>query len=160
MSFEYKILTLKSFPVQNLKMEFMIFPPNLVLFQYSYWHWMAKSVIHLYKPETWESPHLPTPAPLQSTIWTSHFSMSFPYSYCLTVSAFTILPWIITIASQPLLEPSSSLPLSSLSLPLQHEWFFFKTHSWSCPSLGKTLEAFLIVLRIKTRNFFISLFTF
>lgn len=88
-------------------------------------HMEWQSVMHLYKPETWESPHFPTPSPLQSTIWTSHFSVFSPHYYCLTVSAFTILAWIVTIVAQPLLEPSSSLPPSSLSLPLQHEWFFF-----------------------------------
>lgn len=64
----------KSFWGQNLRMQFMIFPPDLVLYRCSYWHWMAVSAALIQARNLGIIPTLLLHHSF--TLWKSYFSVS------------------------------------------------------------------------------------
>lgn len=136
LNIKFFFLISKSFPAQNFKVEFVTFPPNLVLFQCSYWCWLQSQpciYISLKLGKLYAFPFQPLfnyyldIHPISQSLL-PFFPLLPHHSLCLlylSPNSFS-LAWIITVASQPLLKPSSSLPSSHLSLLLWHEWFFSK----------------------------------
>lgn len=72
----------KSFWGQNLRMQFMIFPPDLVLYRCSYWHWMAVSAALIQARNLGIIPTLSLHHSF--ALWKSYFSVSH-HSHCSTL---------------------------------------------------------------------------